>query len=152
MIPLIEIALFARVGEAIGAFNTLLLCLLSSGFGVFILQEQGFRNLLAQSKGWAAEDDILPELFDRLCIALAGGLLVIPGFFTDAVGLLLLVPPLRTLCRRWIVHNLFGGAQYVRTTRAHWQAEERGGGTVLRSDAIDAEFERLDEPDGDGKA
>lgn len=143
MMPFIEIALFARVGAAIGAGGVLLLCFATSGLGIFILQEQGFRNLLAQTRQWQDEDDMLPELFDRLCIVLAGILLILPGFFTDTMGLLLLVPPLRAAGRRWIVGKLFGGAQFVRTARTRWESEH----TTIRGNAIDVEYERVDEDD-----
>ncbi|MFN4090712.1 MAG: FxsA family protein [Alphaproteobacteria bacterium] len=98
-VPLIEIAVFIQVGSLIGLVPTLLLVLATAVAGTILLRAQGFRTV--QSARATVEAGGFParELFDGLCILFGGALLLTPGFFTDAVGLLLLLPPVRELMR-----------------------------------------------------
>ena len=94
-IPLIEVYLFILVGGAIGAGWTIALCLVTAGLGAWLVRLQGMatvnraRNALGENR-FPAE-----EAFDGVCLVVAGFLLMTPGFFTDVIGFLLLVPPLR---------------------------------------------------------
>lgn len=97
--PLVEIALFVTLGAAIGLWGTLLVVLGTGVLGLSILRGQqvgrlrsSLRNPLA-----AAGSDVLRML--------AGVLLVLPGFLTDALGLLLLIPPVRVLIIAAIVRR-----------------------------------------------
>lgn len=101
-IPLVEIAVFVEVGGRIGAWNTVLLVVATAIGGIWLLRRQGLRTLRRAQESF--DSHVLPvaELFDALCLLGAGGLLLIPGFVTDAVALLLLVPPLRRLLRHWL--------------------------------------------------
>lgn len=143
IIPLIEIALFLRVGAEIGIVSTLLLCVVTAALGGFLIRQQGLQTLF--SVRGAMEQGQLPieGLFDGLCLAVAGALLLTPGFFTDAIGFSLLVPPVR--------HALFHVLQ------KHFQMDivqddESGVSSFYReSRVIDAEFERVDEEKGENK-
>src|SRR5438552_14519879 len=107
-LPLAEIFVFILVGEAIGAGPTVALVALSALAGAAILRHQGFavgRRLRAE-----VERGELPvaAAFDGACIFLAGLLLIVPGFITDLVAVLLLVPALRGLLRAGLAALLAG--------------------------------------------
>lgn len=96
-LPLLEIAGFVIVGRAIGVFATLGVVLLASVLGILVLRAKGMA-LPFQLRA-AVERGELPgrSIADAMLVALAGGLLIIPGFVTDIVALLLLLPPVRSL-------------------------------------------------------
>lgn len=96
-LPLAEVAGFVVVGSWIGLGGTLALTLLSAATGVLLVRAQG---LLVLRRAFAAVERGEPpvrEMFDGVLLAAAGALLVAPGFLTDAVGLVLLLPPARRL-------------------------------------------------------
>ena len=104
ILPLAEIAGFILVGRAIGVLATLALVVLSTLVGLMLLRAQRVRVSAALRGGM--RDMTAPRLLgDAAYKSLAGVLLLIPGFVTDAVGLLLLLPPVRALIRlvigRW---------------------------------------------------
>lgn len=91
-IPLIEIVLLIKIGQYIGAGNTILLVIITGIAGAFLAKYQGLkvlweiRSLLAQGR--------MPgyKLLEGLLVLLGGILLLTPGFFTDVIGLLCLLP------------------------------------------------------------
>ncbi len=99
VLPLLELAVFVQVTHWIGALDSILLLLLVSAGGILIVRHQGlgiYRRVRAQLRA-----GIVPaaELVDGLLILIAGLLLIVPGFVTDFVGLLLLLPPVRGFVR-----------------------------------------------------
>lgn len=102
-LPLVEIALFVTLGGALGLWLTLAWVVLTAVVGVLILKSlsmrgaiRGRREFVEGFRGRLAEDPLSPIAHQAL-IGVAAGLLILPGFFTDALGLLLLVPFVRTL-------------------------------------------------------
>lgn len=106
-IPVIEITVFIKVGGLIGVWPTVAIVILTAVAGTTLLRRQGLSTLFRLRQ--KLEEDRLPvqEVFDGLCLLIAGALLLTPGFVTDAIGLLLFIPPLRAwLGRRlakWII-------------------------------------------------
>lgn len=100
LVPLAELAVILTVAHSFGVLNTLVLLLLFSLFGAWLAKRQGF--LAWRRFQLALEEGRLPaaEIVDGALILLAGALLFTPGFITDAIGLLLLLPPARALLRR----------------------------------------------------
>ncbi|NJM84254.1 MAG: FxsA family protein [Tabrizicola sp.] len=95
-IPLIEIGLFVQIGGAIGVWATLAWVLVSAAIGMLILRGIGIATALTLRQDIGRMRDPVSPLAHRAIMALAAMLLVLPGFFTDAMGLLLLVPPVRS--------------------------------------------------------
>jgi UPF0716 protein FxsA len=95
-IPLIEITLFIVIGQAIGVWPTLLGVILGAVIGSMIVRHQGLK-LLGEIRNTMGRGQ-LPglKLADAMLISIAGMLIAVPGYFTDLVGLLLLLPLLRT--------------------------------------------------------
>ena len=98
-VPLIEIGVFIRLGGLLGLWPTLTLVILTALLGTWQLRAQGLATL-NRARGHI-DRGVLParELFDGLCLLVAGALLLTPGFVTDGVGFLLFVPPLRDALR-----------------------------------------------------
>ncbi|AJY45191.1 exclusion suppressor FxsA [Martelella endophytica] len=106
LFPFIEIAGFIVVGRAIGLFPTLGLIMLTAVIGAILLRVQGFGVL--QRLNTAASDGGDPgrEMIHGAMIVLAGILLLIPGFVTDILGLLLFIPPVRDLVWKHFRNNM----------------------------------------------
>lgn len=94
-VPLIEVALFIVVGSQIGVAATIGLCLLTAVMGAFLVRRQGLGLLLRARAELQAGHVPAGAAAEGALIVLAGLFLITPGFFSDAVGFLLLVPPVR---------------------------------------------------------
>jgi UPF0716 protein FxsA len=116
VVPLAELYVILKVGDAIGAVWTILLLAADSVLGSLLLRAQGrsvwrrFNDALAQGK--------MPhrEVVDGVLVIFGGAFLITPGFLTDIVGLLLLLPPTRAVIRRTLVRRL-GRRATIRATR-----------------------------------
>ena len=98
-LPLIEIYLLIRVGGWIGALPTVFMVVFSAVLGVLLLRQQGF-GVIQRVKATLERGQVpAMELLEAMLLALGGGLLLLPGFFTDLLGFLCLIPPVR----RWLV-------------------------------------------------
>lgn len=150
--PLVEIAVFIQVGRAIGVLPTLALIVLSAVLGVIVIRLQGAGLLNRARDTLRRGEPPVAEAFDGLCLLAAGALLLTPGFVTDALGVLLLLPPLRRLLYRRM------GGRLARTgvvRRAAGGADDGAPAGRLgdRPTVIDVEFEEIDDvrpgrPDG----
>lgn len=94
-VPLIEIALFIQVGGAIGLWPTLAIVVLTALAGTALVRSQGAQALVRLRRSFDELHDPTEPLADGAMILFSGALLLTPGFFTDTVGLLLLVPGIR---------------------------------------------------------
>ncbi len=94
-LPLIEIAGFVLVGQRIGVGATLGLTVLTAGVGLYALRFQGLSLPARARETFGRGEPPVAEALIELARAFGGLLLLIPGFFTDLLGVLLLVPPVR---------------------------------------------------------
>jgi len=97
VIPVVEIYFLIQVGEQIGALWTVMLVVLTAVIGVRLLKQQGLSTLMkAQQK---MQSGALPanEIIEGIALVIAGAFLLTPGFFTDFMGFLLLVPATRKI-------------------------------------------------------
>lgn len=106
VVPVLEIYLLIKVGSFIGAWQTLLLLLFSAVLGIALIRVQGFLTWRRASASLARGQLPAMELLEGVFVLLGGVLLLVPGFATDAVGLLCLIPPLRRLGVRWLLSRL----------------------------------------------
>ena len=95
LIPIIEIYLFIEIGGKIGAFNTISLIFITAFLGVFYARYEGFNTLRAGMSQIIKNELPMYEIFSGAALAFAALLLIIPGFATDAMGLLIIFPPTR---------------------------------------------------------
>ena len=106
-IPLIEIYLFIKIGSQIGAFNTVLLILTTAVIGVAYARYEGF-NTLKSGIGQLVKNEMpVYEIISGATLAFAAFLLILPGFATDLVGILLVIPFTRKiLLSRFVKTNI----------------------------------------------
>ena len=96
-IPLIEIYLFIKIGSQIGAFNTVSLILITAVIGVIYARYEGFNTLKSGMSQIIKNEIPIYEIISGAALAFAALLLILPGFATDILGLLIIFPPTRKL-------------------------------------------------------
>ena len=105
IVPIIEIYLFIKVGLYIGAFNTILLILLTAIIGIIYARYEGFNTLRSGMSQLIKNQMPVYEIISGAALAFAALLLILPGFATDLVGLLLIFPPSRKLFFKKVSNN-----------------------------------------------
>ena len=154
VVPLAELWAILSVGDAIGVLATILILLADSLLGALLLRAQG-RSAWRRFVG-ALQLARVPsrEIADGLLIVVGGALLLTPGFITDAVGLVLLVPPSRALVRRGLERAIArrmvtGLAEGAGATA--WRASgPRSGRSRAGGDAFDADGRAVERENGAG--
>ena len=101
-VPLIEIALFIQIGGLIGLWPTLTVVVLTAILGTWLVRQQGSRALGELRRSLNDLRDPSEPLAHGAMILFSGALLLTPGFFTDTVGFLLLIPSFRTAAFRYL--------------------------------------------------
>ena len=105
IVPIIEIYLFIKVGSYIGAFNTILLILLTAIIGIMYARYEGFNTLRSGMSQLIKNQMPVYEIISGAALAFAALLLILPGFATDLVGLLLIFPFTRKLFFKKVSNN-----------------------------------------------
>ena len=106
LIPILEICLFILLGGFIGVYPTLLIILLTAILGTFLVKTQGINVLKEiQNKLNELENPTEPIAHGAM-ILFAGALLLTPGFFTDTIGFLLLLPNVRKVAFFWLKNKI----------------------------------------------
>ena len=130
-IPLIEIYFMIKIGTVIGAFNTILATLLTAAVGLYFVRLQGISTLFSAANTIRNNQEPLKEIFNGFCLMIAAVLLIIPGFFTDFIGALLLIPFSRN-----IILKIFGSD--ARSSKKHTEGDPN---------TIEIQAEEIDEQD-----
>ncbi|MBE9560266.1 MAG: FxsA family protein [Proteobacteria bacterium] len=102
-IPLVELYVIIAVGEEIGAFWTVILVLLTAVIGVNLLRIQGMSTLMRAQRNMAQGAVPAMEMMEGIALAVGGVLLITPGFITDSIGFLCLIPASRQAIIRYIM-------------------------------------------------
>ena len=131
-VPIVEIYLFIEVGSEIGAFNTLLLIFLTAFFGITYAKYEGLNTLRSAMSQIIKNELPVYEIISGAALAFASLLLILPGFATDFLGLLIVFPPTRKLIFRKVSTN-----------------NERSN--TPKQDYINGEYEDIEEKDDDRK-
>ncbi|WP_101066735.1 FxsA family protein [Roseovarius salinarum] len=143
IVPLVEIALFIQVGGAIGLSPTLAIVVVTAVAGAWLVRAQGQLAIGNLRQSFSELDDPTEPLAHAAMILIAGALLLTPGFFTDAVGFALLMPPVRSAAFAYL-------RKRVHVARFEMGPDNgpsnRPGG---RPDIIEGEFQEID-PDRRG--
>ncbi|MGQ9366286.1 FxsA family protein [Azospirillum sp. ST 5-10] len=149
LLPLVEIAVFIQVGSWIGVLPTIGLILLAGLAGTVLLRRQGLA-VLREAQACTDRGELpVDAVFRGFCIVAGSILLIIPGFVTDLLGILLFVPPLRAALGRWMLERMRGrGDLRVWTNGRETDPRRPSPGRV-----IDVEYEEVHPRDGnDGAA
>ena len=131
-IPLIEIYLFIKVGSEIGAVNTILLILTTAIVGIWYARYEGFNTLRSGMSQLVKNELPLYEIVSGAAIAFAALLLILPGFATDIVGILLVFP----LTRKIIL------SKYSKKYSSKKRNKQKN------KNYIEGEYEDIDDKDG----
>lgn len=138
-VPVIEIALFIKVGGLIGLFPTLAIVILTAIAGTMMVRSQGAQALNNLQQSFGDLSDPTEPLAHGAMILFSGALLLTPGFFTDAFGFALLFPAFRKLVMRQIGKRIKVAS--VVSGQAQWSQPANTSETV-----IDGEYEVEDTP------
>ena len=92
LIPIIEIYLFIKIGSQIGAFNTISLIFITAIVGIYYAKYEGINTLRSAIKQIVQNEIPFYEIISGAALAFAAILMILPGFLTDAVGLLIIFP------------------------------------------------------------
>lgn len=135
----IEISIFIQVAHVLGVFMTLILVIFSSVVGMSLVRNQGFKNFLLMQQKMAAGESPAAEMIKSVSLIIAGLLLLLPGFFTDFLGLLLLLPPVQ----KHLTMKLMPHLRFSRMPGGGFSAGT-GAGTG-GGETFEGEFQRKDE-------
>ena len=139
-VPLVEFLLLMKIGFRIGFWPTFAIILITGFIGAWLTRIQGLRTLSRFQK--AATEGRLPhqEVMDGVMILVAGAVLLTPGFLTDVAGFLLLVPPVRTMVRKYLSRYLKRRIRFVSPSMGAGSGFGPGmdqeGGSVDGSDVL----------------
>jgi len=136
-----EIAAFVAVGRAIGVFATLALTAAAMAVGVALVRYLGVDALRRAEASMARGESPAGAAFDAACVALAGVLLIVPGFLTDVLAVLFLIRPLR----RWAGAALWRRLQASPNVRVWTHAD---GATVVEGEYVEIVEDRRLPPTG----
>ena len=131
-IPLIEIYLFIKVGSQIGALNTILLILTTAIVGIWYARYEGFNTLRSGMSQLVKNEIPLYEIVSGAAIAFAALLLILPGFATDIIGILLVFPVTRKIIL----------SRYSKKHSSKRKSSDKN------KNLIEGEFEDIDDKDG----
>jgi len=147
LFPVLELFVFVKVSAAIGFFPALLLIILGSMLGVFVLRIAGLATALRARESLSRGELPAQTMLEGLMLALAGGLLILPGFVTDVLGLIMLLP----ISRRLLANKMRERAeeQAMRQRAFADDLQPRGGPAPRQPlgrepNVIEGEFEHRD--------
>ena len=151
MLPVAEIYVIIRVGEAIGALPTVALLVADSVAGAMLLRSEGRAAWRRFNEALGAGRIPAREVFDGALVIAGGALLLTPGFITDAVGILLLIPPGRAVFRGVVTRMAARRASFtVRTFRwgsAARDSQRRRSATGRRGYDYEGSAREVGEPE-----
>ena len=155
IVPIIEIYLIVQVDAAIGGWETLGLLVLDSVVGAWLVRREGF-SILARVQTTLSRGELpTNDLVEGLLVLFAGALMLTPGFLTDALGFVLLLPPTRAMVRN-VLKTRFAGR--IRVGRGAYGGPfgrhgfTNGGWTDVQwteGRGTDASDDRVDDGDDD---
>ena len=125
LIPIIEIYLFIKIGSQIGAFSTISLIFVTAFLGIIYARYEGFNTLKSGMSQIIKNEMPIYEIISGAALAFAAFLLILPGFATDILGLLIIFPPTRKLLLK--------------------KVSTKYSGNKKKQDFIEGEFEDIDE-------
>ena len=106
-IPIIEIYLFIKIGSQIGAFNTISLIFLTAIIGLAYARHEGFSALRSGVSKLMKDEVPIYEMITGATLAFAAMLLILPGFATDTLGVLLIFPYTRKIFTKYFSKNYY---------------------------------------------
>jgi len=138
-IPLIEVILFITVGKYIGLWNTIFIIIMTGIVGAILVKSQGI-SILNKALGEIKSNKVpIFSIFEGIAILIAGAFLLTPGFLTDALGCVLLVPKARNIIINYITSYLKKRTIYKEKTMYNSNEEDK------RNKIFEGNFEEVDD-------
>lgn len=155
-VPIIEIALFIQVGGFLGFWPTIGLVLVTAFVGASLVRSQGIMTLMSVQQRLNQGEIPAQQILEGVLLAVAGVLLLTPGFMTDLMGMLVLLPTTRAMLAQYLMKKVvvkgnfqsgFAQQNYQFYSRGPFDngADSHGGNT------FDGEFERKDDENDSSK-
>lgn len=115
LIPFFEIYLLIKIGYYLGAFNTVVVVIVTGFLGAYLARHEGIRTMTRVRESLQRGELPADEMLDAVLIFIAGIVLLTPGFITDLAGVAILVPNTRSWLKRWLRRKL---DQWISENRA----------------------------------
>jgi len=137
-IPIVEVILFITVGKYIGLWNTILIIIVTGIIGAILVKSQGitiFNKALEEIK---SNKMPLLSIFEGIAILIAGAFLLTPGFLTDTLGCVLLIPKTRNIIIKYITSYLEKKTIYKKKSKYDKNEEDK------KNKIFEGSFEEID--------
>jgi len=146
VVPLVELYLIIEVGSVIGALWTVLLVVLTAVVGITLLRIQGFNTLNRARQNMERGTMPAMEMMEGMVLAIGGALLITPGFITDTLGFMCLIPASRRAMIRYLVRRttINGQGFYSRSTTHNTHGQRGHDQNPHHGRTIEGEFHRDD--------
>lgn len=145
-LPLIELAVLIKTGQVIGFWATMGIVVGTGLLGAHVLMRQSWTTMRRMQEAVAKGQPPVAPVVDGAFLVVAGALLITPGLISDAIAILLLIPPVRRLVARWLVYVMVRQAQ-VRIAVVDAEQDGRHGPRSAagkgQGPIIEGEFERM---------
>ena len=128
VMPFVEIALLIKLGDILGFWRTIGIVVVTAVVGAYVLQAQGAATLRRVSQSMTSGEPPIKPVVDGFFLAISGAFLLTPGVVTDAIGLLLLVPPVRHAIARWGFGRIVKSGHFTMHTYESGEAREEPTG------------------------
>lgn len=147
-VPIIEIGLFIQVGGFLGLWPTIGLVLLTAFVGASLVRSQGIRTLINVQQRVQRGELPAQQIVEGVMLAVSGVLLLTPGFMTDALGMVVLLPAPRALLAKYVMSKVVvKGANAFQQGSFYGQQDNNPFGSQRsdQGDTFEGEYERKDE-------
>lgn len=141
LLPLVEIALFVQIGGWLTLWPTLAIVVVTAVAGSWVVRRQGTRAMADLARAVDEMRDPARPMAEGAMILAAGVLLVLPGFFTDTLGITLLLPFVRALILRRLRARVVHARSGATMGRQHGAGARAGRGGWASGETIDGEYE-----------
>lgn len=121
IVPVLELYLLIKVGGSIGALPTIAIVIITAVVGTWLLKQQGLATLQRYQSNLGQGRLPAMELIEGMVLLFGGALLLTPGFFTDAIGFLCLIPVTRQALIRWLMKH---AKQHIQIRTVHMSSEQ----------------------------
>lgn len=153
LLPIFEVVGFIMMGDWLGLWPTLGLLALSAAVGVLLIRLQGLATLRRVQEAAARGEMPMGELFDGFCIVIGGILLILPGFISDFLALLLVIRPVRRTIARWMFGRMQGTVWVsTATTTARTRPAGPAAGPAAGPGVIDVDYHEVEPAPDDAAA
>ena len=144
-VPIIEIYLLIKVGSIIGVFPTILMVIGTAVIGAILLRQQGISTLTRFQNTLSSGQIPATEMLEGVALIVGGALLMTPGFFTDTIGFLCLIPTTRKLMIHFLVkRSIIKVSGFSAQQSSYSQTNYSQQGNVFEGEFTEKDDDRID--------